>query len=104
MNWVSELRVDPESVGATPVATDFVGTSVTSRTLVQPWQMPALLSENPHIVYGDCVHRGYTRMQLDRRRLTADLRATSTVLTRDAACATVASFVVEDGRATPVRV
>jgi hypothetical protein len=32
-----------------------------------------------------------------------DLRAMASVRTRDAACSTLASFVVEDGRPGPVR-
>ena len=47
--------------------------------------------------------RGYMRVELGPRRLTADLRGMDSVQWRDAACRTLASFVVEDGARTPQR-
>jgi alkaline phosphatase D len=101
MYWVSELTVDPNAPASAAVATDITGTSITSRSLVRPWMMAGLLAENPHIQYGDCTHRGYTRVELTPERLTADLCATDGVASPDVGCSTLASFVVENGRPRP---
>jgi len=48
-------------------------------------------------------HRGYVRIELNDRRLHADLRVMETVRTREADCSTLASFAVDDGRPGPRR-
>jgi alkaline phosphatase D len=103
MYWVSSLPLDPNTAGSPVVATDIIGTSITSRSLVQPWMMPTLLSENPHIAYGECVHRGYVRLDVTPEKLSADLCASENVTSRDAGCRTIARFVVESGRPSPQR-
>jgi phosphodiesterase/alkaline phosphatase D-like protein len=57
----------------------------------------AAMRENPHIHYATGEHRGYLRLTVTPGRLTADLRGVASVHERDARCATIASFVVEDG-------
>jgi alkaline phosphatase D len=103
MYWVSELRLDPDAPSSPVIATDITGTSITSRSLVQPWMLPSLLAENPHIKFGDCTHRGYTRVEIVPGRLSADLRATDGVASPDAGCQTLATFVVEDGHPGPLK-
>jgi alkaline phosphatase D len=103
MFWVSEMPLDFDAPGSPLVATEFCGTSITSRSLVQPWMMSALMAENPHFHFGDCVTRGYTRMELTPQRLTADLCATEGIATRQAGRRTLARFVVENGRPGPLK-
>jgi len=43
------------------------------------------------------------RVEVTPRRMRADLRAMESVTTQDAACNTLATFVVEDGKAGPQR-
>ena len=84
------------------MASEFVGTSITS----QAWsyeQMLKLLPDNPHIRFADNRKRGYLRMDLTMQHLSADLRGMDSVQTRDAACGTIATFVVEDGKAGPTK-
>ena len=45
--------------------------------------------------------RSYVRVEIEPKQLTADLRAMESVRTADAACSTLASFFVEDGRPGP---
>ena len=49
--------------------------------------------------------RGYVRMEVTAKALRADLRAMESVREREreAGCRTHATFIVEDGRAGPVR-
>ena len=56
-----------------------------------------------NVKLADGRHRGYVRVELDARRLRADLRAMDSVQVREAGCSTLASFVVEDGRPGPLR-
>jgi alkaline phosphatase D len=52
----------------------------------------------------DSRFRGYVRVEVTRERWRADLRAMDSVARPDAACTTLASFVVEDGKPGPRRV
>jgi len=57
--------------------------------------------DNPHVLYAETRYRGYVRVEVDAKQLRADLRGLDSVQSRDAACSTLASFVVEDGRPGP---
>jgi alkaline phosphatase D len=94
---VSQLKLDFDDPKAAVVASEFVGTSITSQGWSQK-RMDELRAENPHVLLADSGHRGYMRMELTARLLKADLRAMEHVKTREAGCSTLASFVVEDGR------
>jgi nucleotide-binding universal stress UspA family protein len=48
-------------------------------------------------------YRGYVRVEVERGKLTADLRAMASVAEREAACHTLARYIVEDGRPGPQR-
>ena len=48
-------------------------------------------------------YRGYVRVEVTPGSMRADLRAMESVQSREAACNTLASFVVEDGKAGPQR-
>jgi alkaline phosphatase D len=60
-----------------------------------------VVRENPHIHYATGERRGYLRLTAAPGRLTADLRGVTSVREREADCATIASFVVEDGLPGP---
>jgi len=60
-----------------------------------------LLAKNPHVKFVDSSVRGYLRLDLTPARCAADLRAMESVQKADAACSTLKSFVVEDGRPGP---
>ena len=104
MYWVCDTPLDVDNPQSPVVASEICGTSITSRTLVPSWTLGALLDENRHIRYANTAHRGYTRIDLTRGNLTADLRAMESVDTRDARCNTLASFIIEDGRPGPKRI
>jgi alkaline phosphatase D len=99
---VCELKLDFDDPKSAVVASEFVGTSITS----QAWRRERMLQylpDNPHIVFAESSYRGYTRVDVTPKRLTADLRAVQSVQTRDAPCTTLASFAVDDGRPGPQR-
>jgi phosphodiesterase/alkaline phosphatase D-like protein len=83
------------------VATEFVGTSISSNgdgEVYGPYYGP-MIRFNPHISFFDGDRRGYLRCQVDRARLRTDLQVVTTVSRPDAPQSTFASFVVEHDRA-----
>jgi alkaline phosphatase D len=62
-----------------------------------------LLPDNPHVLFAEGGSRGYVRVDLERGLWRADLRAMASVADPAASCGTLASYVVEAGRAGPVR-
>jgi alkaline phosphatase D len=100
--YVSQLKPDFDDPASPVVASEFVGTSISSQHGSQDWldkRRPA----NPHLLLAEGRYRGYVRAEVTPRRMQVDLRAMESVQTRDAACSTLTSFVVEDGRPGPVR-
>jgi alkaline phosphatase D len=98
---VCQLKTDYDDPASPVVASEFVGTSITS----QAWSQERLnqyLPDNPHFLLADSRFRGYVRADVSEKHMQVDLRAMQSVQTRDAPCSTLASFVVEDGKPGPV--
>lgn len=100
---VTDLKLDFDDSKSPVVASEFVGTSITSQAWAQE-RLNRLLHDNPHMKLVDSRYRGYVRVEITPGRMRADLRAMESVLQREAACNTLASFVVEDGKPGPQRV
>jgi alkaline phosphatase D len=104
--FVNDVQRDPDRPGSPVVATEFVGTSVSTNgdgEVYGPYYGP-MIQYNPHIRFFDGDRRGYVRCRVRRGAWRTDLRMVSTVSRRDAPVATLASFLVEDGRPGAVRV
>jgi alkaline phosphatase D len=101
--YVADLKPDFDDERSPVVATEFVGTSITSASSLSDAQLQALLPDNPHLKLASGARRGYVRVDLTPARLRADLQAMRTVTVRHAEADTLASFVVEDGRPGAVR-
>jgi alkaline phosphatase D len=99
---VAQLKLDFAHPDAPPVASEFIGTSITSQGWAQE-RLAQYLPDNPHFLMTDSRYRGYTRVELTPGRWVADLRIMETVQTRDAPCSTLASYVVENGRPGPLK-
>jgi len=99
---VNHLKLDFDDPASPIVASEIIGTSITAQAWPQERLAP-LLADNPHMTFSDGRYRGYARFDLSRERLSADLRAMESVQRRDAACNTLASFAVEDGRPGAVK-
>ena len=99
-NYVAELQVNPDdpNLSRSPlVATEFCGTSISSRSWPQS-AVDAALPFNPHIRYGRSDQRGYMRFALTRERLEADLRVVAEPKDAASAVGSAARFVVEAGK------
>jgi alkaline phosphatase D len=79
------------------LATEFVGTSITSGA-GKYGAFARYLPDNPHIRFFESRLRGYTRCTVRRGHWHTDLRAVDSITRRDAGARTLAPFVVEDGR------
>jgi alkaline phosphatase D len=98
----SQLKLDFDDPASAVVASEFVTSSITS----QAWSQERLnqyLPDNPHLLLSDSRFRGYGRVDVSAQRLQVDMRAMATVQQRDAACTTLASFVVENGIPGPIK-
>src|SRR2546426_938612 len=99
---VSQLKLDFDDPDSAGVASEVVGTSITSQAWPQE-RLNQYLPDNPHTLLADSRYRGHVRVELTPQRRSADLRAMETVQKRDAVCNTLASFVVEDGKPGPLK-
>jgi alkaline phosphatase D len=100
MFTVSDLKADFDDPASPVVASELVGTSITSQGPAQR-RVDERLPENPHVRFADSRYRGYVRVDVTGKAMRADLRAMESVGRPDAACRTLASFAVEDGRPGP---
>jgi alkaline phosphatase D len=104
-NWVNDLRVDDLRPNAPVVATEFVGTSITSGGNGGEHHERAeeMMAENPgvHFLNGE---RGYVRCTVTPKCWRSDFRTVSQIEKPGAPIITRASFVVEAGQAGAQRV
>ncbi len=93
---VCDLKTDFNDPKSPIVATEFVGSSITSQGIaaktVESWR-----ADNPHIHYLNSARRGYASMELSAKRCVVRLR---TVNEKDPGSPihTLATWTVEDGR------
>jgi alkaline phosphatase D len=100
--WVNDLKLSNQRPGAAILASEFVGTSISSSgPLYELYR--ACLPDNPQVRFFESRWRGYLRCVADHRRWRTDLRVVDTVQRPGAPVRTLASFVVEDGRPGPQR-
>ena len=102
-NFVRNVPPDHVQLDAEPVATEFIGTSISTggdRTLSTVFGGNA---NNPHLQFSDN-HHGYVRCRSRRNSWRADYRVVPTVIEPvDGGISTLASFVVEAGQAGAVQ-
>jgi alkaline phosphatase D len=98
-NFVRNVPPDYVRLDAPPIATEFIGTSITSggdRALTTVYGGNA---NNPHLRFQDN-HHGYVRCTVSPDLWRTDYRVVPTVVqTDDGGISTLASFVVEKGQA-----
>ena len=97
-NWVADLKSDFDDPDSTTVATELVGTSISSVSPA-PFNsaVEAALPGNPHIRFFDGDFRGYVRCTVDAGSWRVDHRAVASAFAPRAPMFTLASFEIEDG-------
>lgn len=98
-NWANNLIVDFDDLGSKTVATEFVGTSISSGGdgVQEPQRLSDLYSENPFVKFHNA-ERGYVRCTVSPQEWRSDFQVVQYVTRPGAALVTRASFVVEEGR------
>ena len=98
-NWVNDLLEDFEDLSSPVVATEFVGTSISSGGDGGPnaGYAEGVMRDNPFVKLHNA-QRGYVTCELTPRLCTARFRVLASVTRRGAPRDTLAEFVVEDGR------
>jgi alkaline phosphatase D len=95
--WANDLKLDFDDPKSPVVASELVGTSITSNgppyDLFAPWA-----ADSPHVRFFDSRQRGYLAIELAKERLTARCQAISDPRDPNAALTTLATFAVENGR------
>lgn len=98
-NWANELIADFDRLESRTVATEFVGTSISSGgdgSELPEW-MAAVLPKNPFIKFNND-ERGYVRCKVTPTEWRTDYRTVPYITRPGAPLTTRASFVVESGR------
>lgn len=99
-NWVNDLKIDFDDEKAAAVATEFVGTSITSggNGSEKRSDTDGVLRDNPFVKFYNS-ERGYVRCHITPQEWQSDYRVVDTVTQPESECQTRASFVVEAGHA-----
>jgi alkaline phosphatase D len=95
--FANDLRLDFDDPASPVVATEFVGTSISSHP--PPYHVIAqALPDNPHVHFFDSRRRGYACVEVERALMQVRMRAVSDVTDPKADIATFRTFAVEGGR------
>ena len=99
-SWVHDIKTDFDDPQSGTVATEFVGTSISSSFGDESTNafVVASLPGNPHTKFFNGLNRGYVRCTLTPEAWQSDFRAVTTITEETALVGTLASFVVENGQ------
>ena len=101
--WANDLKVDFDDPRAPIIASEFVGSSITSPG--PPYdRFAGWLADNPHIRFFESRGRGYVSVDLRPQRMEVAFRAISDPADPGAEVTTLQRFVVADGKPGPVTV
>src|SRR5262249_34880444 len=94
--FVADLKLDFDNASAPVIATEFVGTSMSSRSAPQS-ELDARRAENPHLklIRGD--KRGYVVLELSKQHAIASLRTIDDPAQKTSPSSTLATFAIESG-------
>ncbi|MGB8701532.1 MAG: alkaline phosphatase D family protein [Thermosynechococcaceae cyanobacterium] len=95
--WVSDLKPDFQDPKSPVVATEFVGTSISSQGPTYEL-LASFLPKNPHIKYFESRYRGYMQCSVTPKQWTSRLQVVDTVAQPKSTLRTLATYVVEAGR------
>jgi alkaline phosphatase D len=99
--WVNDLKPDFDAPDSPVVASEFVGTSISSQPPPEDRIQASFHEGTGYIKFATGLYRGYVRFEVKSDRLLADLRALDDVRKRESGCRTLGSWIVDDGRPGP---
>ncbi len=86
------------------VASEFCGTSISSRSGTTQAKVDAIVAHNPQVLYARSDERGYSLLHITPQAMSCELRAVTNPLQADSSIYTLARFVVQDGRPGPEKI
>jgi alkaline phosphatase D len=98
-NWIGHVLSDYNNPDCEAIGVEFCGTSITSLSSSTPTQLAKQLETNPHFIFANAALRGYGVVELTPTQLTTTLTAVRDATDPHSTSFTLASFVVESGRA-----
>lgn len=101
-NYVCRVLADAAQPESAVVASEFCGTSISSRSGTTQDKVDAVVRHSPHVLLARCEQRGYGLADITPARWTTTLRVLDDPLREDSGSSTLARFVVEDRRPGPV--
>lgn len=101
-NYVCRVLADAARPESAVVASEFCGTSISSRSGTTQDKVDAVVRHSPHVLLARCEQRGYGLADITPARWTTTLRVLDDPLREDSGASTQARFVVEDRRPGPV--
>lgn len=96
--YVCDIKADFDMPRSPTIATEFCGTSITSPTSFDARRIATMIQDNPHVRFGDPVHRGYLLAELNERTLAVKLRGVDDVKQREPKASTIAAWTVDHGK------
>ncbi|MFY3383953.1 alkaline phosphatase D family protein [Paracidovorax sp. MALMAid1276] len=102
-NYVCRVHAQPGQPESPVLASEFCGTSVSSRSGTTQDKVDAIARHNPHVLLARCDQRGYGLADITPQRWTTTLRVVDDPMQAGSAVSTQARFVVEDQRPGPQR-
>ena len=105
-NYVCRLHAPGDAPGAPQgpaIASEFCGTSISSRSGTTQEKVDALVRLNPHVLLARPDLRGYGLAEVTPQRWTTSLMTVDDPLRPNSPLSTLARFVVEDGTPGPQR-
>jgi len=101
-NYVCRVHANADRPDSPVIASEFCGTSISSRSGTTQNKVDAAVRHNPHVLLARCDLRGYGLAHITPAQWTTTLRVLDDPLRADSRASTLARFVVQDGRAGPV--
>jgi alkaline phosphatase D len=95
--WANDLKLDFNNPDSATIATEFVGTSISSHGPPHDVFVKCL-PDNPHVRFFESRMRGYSCIDVTAKEMTTRFRAVSDVTRPDATISTLKTYVVEDGK------
>jgi alkaline phosphatase D len=95
--WTTDLKADFSNPSSAIVATEFVGTSITSNPPPRERILP-ILPDNPHVRFFESRYRGYVVVDLTRDHMETRLQVISERGDPNATLSTLKRFIVESGK------
>jgi alkaline phosphatase D len=95
--FANDLKVDFDDPKSPVIATEFVGSSISSSG--PPYDVVAAqLPDNPHVRFFESRKRGYVSVDVNAKQMTTRLRVLSDVADPQASVATLKTLAVENGK------